>query len=100
MTGPRRLVFLGLLIAAVAWAVPGRGQNSTSTGTGASVAARNGEWRAYGAVEGSTRYSPLDQITRENVKGLQVAWTFKFDNYGGTFGEMGNTEATPIMVNG
>jgi quinoprotein glucose dehydrogenase len=96
-------VFLGLVTAAVAWAaVPGQGQNSTSAGAGggASIVARNGEWRAYGAVEGSTRYSPLDLITRDNVKNLQVAWTFKFDNYGATFAEMGNTEATPIMVNG
>ena len=31
---------------------------------------------------GSTAYSPLDQINRDNVKNLQVAWTWKFDNYG------------------
>ena len=41
-----------------------------------------GEWRAYSADEGSTRYSPLDQINRDNVKNLQVAWTWKFDNFG------------------
>ena len=46
--------------------------------------ARNGEWRAYGGDEGSTRYSPLDQINRDNVKNLQVAWTWKFDNFGAT----------------
>jgi quinoprotein glucose dehydrogenase len=57
------------------------------------------EWRAYGAVEGSTRYSPLEQITRENVRNLGVAWTWRFDNYGSAT-ETITTETTPIMVNG
>src|SRR6202521_4633628 len=32
------------------------------------------EWTYYGGDKGATRYSPLDQITRENVKNLRVAW--------------------------
>jgi quinoprotein glucose dehydrogenase len=59
-----------------------------------------GEWRAYGAVEGSTRYSPLDLINRDNVRNLQVAWTWKFDNFGAAPGETVTSQATPIMVNG
>ena len=59
----------------------------------------NGEWRAYGADEASTRYSALDQITRDTVKNLQVAWTWKFDNFG-TVQETSTSETTPIMVNG
>src|SRR5438477_2741969 len=54
-----------------------------------------GEWRSYSGDNGSTRYAPLDQITRENVKDLQVAWSWKFDNFGG-----GTSETTPLMVNG
>ena len=49
----RRLMFLALLVAAVSWPYTGRGQTG----------AKNGEWRAYGAEEASTRYSPIDQIT-------------------------------------
>ena len=90
MARPRRLAFLALLAAAVAWPFTGSGQNT---------AARNNEWRAYGNVEGSTRYSPLDQITRDNVRNLQVAWTWRFDNYGSAT-ETLNTETTPLMVNG
>ena len=56
---------------------------------------KDGQWRAYASETGSTGYSPLDQINRDNVKNLQVAWTWKFDNFGNT-----NTEVTPIMVNG
>ena len=33
-----------------------------------------GEWRYWGADEGSSRYSPLDQINAENVAKLEVAW--------------------------
>lgn len=32
------------------------------------------EWRTYGGDKGFTRYSPLDQINRDNVKDLQVVW--------------------------
>ena len=34
----------------------------------------NGEWRYYTGDLGSTRYSPLAQITAENVKDLRVVW--------------------------
>jgi hypothetical protein len=72
MARPLRFVFCGILIISGLWALPMIGQNG----------ARNGEWRAYGSEEGSSRYSPLDQINRDNIKGLQIAWTWKFDNYG------------------
>ena len=85
----RRLMFLALLIAAVSWPYTGRGQTG----------AKNGEWRAYGAEEASTRYSPIDQITRDNVKNLEVAWTWKFDNYGSA-AQTATTETTPLMVGG
>jgi len=42
---------------------------------------KTGDWTSFGGDNGSTRYSPLDQITSENVRNLQVAWTFKTDNY-------------------
>lgn len=33
-----------------------------------------GEWRSYGGDKGFTRYSPLDQINKDNVKNLRVVW--------------------------
>jgi len=59
--------------------------------------ARNGEWRTYGADLGSTRYSPLDQIDRNNFGNLEVAWRFKTDNLGPR--PEFNLESTPLMVN-
>ena len=32
------------------------------------------EWRYYGGNKGFTRYSSLDQINRDNVKSLRIAW--------------------------
>ena len=33
-----------------------------------------GEWAAYGANNAGSKYSPLDQINKETVKGLRIAW--------------------------
>ena len=60
--------------------------------------AANGEWRRIGGDAGSTRYSPLDQITAQNVSTLRIAWTWRGDNYGSA-PEM-KSETTPLMVGG
>ena len=60
--------------------------------------AKGGEWRSYGADEGSTRYSPLEQINRDNIKDLRVAWVWKSDSL--VPNPQAGSETTPIMVNG
>ena len=42
--------------------------------------ATHGEWRSYGGDTGSTKYSPLDQITAENFSDLEVAWHWKTED--------------------
>ena len=37
--------------------------------------ATDGQWREYGADAGSTKYSSLDQITRDNVRDLRIVWS-------------------------
>ncbi|NML73197.1 glucose/quinate/shikimate family membrane-bound PQQ-dependent dehydrogenase [Rhizobium sp. S-51] len=37
----------------------------------------DGEWHQYGRTPFGQRYSPLDQITPENVDTLKVAWTYQ-----------------------
>ena len=64
----------------------------------AQTGAKNGEWRSYAAEPGSTKYSPLDQINRDNVKNLRIAWRFKTDNLGPRPDY--NMQSTPIVVNG
>ncbi len=60
--------------------------------------APDGEWPVWGGDRGSTRYAPLDQIDRENVGDLEVAWIWRSDNFG-TAPEMKN-ETTPLMIDG
>lgn len=49
-------------------------------GAGTQALARQGssgtEWTYYGADPANTKYSPLGQINRDNVRQLQVAWTW------------------------
>src|SRR3979409_970862 len=57
-----------------------------------------GEWATYGADLASTRYSPLDQITKDNFNKLEVAWRFKTDALGPR--PEFNFQGTPLMVDG
>jgi glucose dehydrogenase len=64
-----------------------------------------GDWRYYGGNHRGNRYSPLDQITRDNVKNLKVVWTRPYLD--AQFTQMfpdatgsDNFRATPIMVDG
>ncbi len=57
-----------------------------------------GEWATYGGDLASTRYSPLDQITKDNFDKLEVAWRLKTD-FLGPRPEF-NFQATPLMVDG
>jgi glucose dehydrogenase len=35
---------------------------------------KNHDWPAYSADKGGTKYSPLDQINKDTVGKLQIAW--------------------------
>ncbi len=58
----------------------------------------NTEWKTYGGDLRSTRYMPLDQITRDNFDKLEVAWRLKTDSLGPR--SEFNYQTTPLLVNG
>jgi quinoprotein glucose dehydrogenase len=89
------------------------------------VAAGQTDWPTYGHDSGSTRYSPLKQITAKNVSKLALAWTYHMNVTGaaggnppsappppagaapagrgggrGGGGRARSSEATPIVVKG
>ena len=64
----------------------------------AQTGALDGEWRFYGGDGGHTQYTALDQIDRDNVTELQVAWRWKAEN--SAAGPFFNFESTPIMIGG
>jgi quinoprotein glucose dehydrogenase len=55
------------------------------------------DWKTTGGDPGNSRSSALDQINRQNVGSLQVAWTYHTGD-----APAGNSQiqATPIVVNG
>jgi quinoprotein glucose dehydrogenase len=54
------------------------------------------EWRSYGGGAENTHFSALKQITRENVKQLEAAWTY---DTGDVF-EDSEMQCNPIIVGG
>jgi quinoprotein glucose dehydrogenase len=63
------------------------------------------EWRYFGGDKGFTRYSALDQINRNNVKNLRIAWrrSAVSDKIMQAFPELrvnNYLRSTPIMVDG
>ena len=68
---PSRVVAVAVLSTCLAVAIPGGALLHAQRG------AEKGEWRAYGGDKGGTKYSALDQITRDNFSRLKMAWRWK-----------------------
>ena len=67
--------------------------------------AAGGQWRAYAADLGATKYSPLDQIDAGNVDRLRIAWTRPTVDRSildvvPNLGYGNANRATPLMVDG
>ena len=93
----RRAVLVLIIIAAAIGAVPASAQRG-ATGTA---------WPTYGGDPGSTKYSPLDQINRDNVQRLKVAWRWESADNPIVLKQRqqlpaipASFKATPIMVDG
>jgi len=59
----------------------------------ATIEDNSGDWLTYGRNYGEERYSPLGQITKENVGQLGLAWSLNL-------GTKRGIEATPLVVDG
>ncbi len=61
------------------------------------------DWPDYGGTRAGQRYSPLTQITPQNVGRLEVAWVYHTGDVSDGKGKAASTsafEATPILVDG
>lgn len=60
------------------------------------------EWESYGRDPGGSRYSPLNQINRDTVGRLEVAWVYRTGDFADGSDERPKTafESTPIVVDG
>src|SRR5258708_34589294 len=52
-----------------------------------------GDWLNWRRTDNAWGYSPLNQINRENVQQLQLAWSWSLD-------DTGAQEATPLVYDG
>ncbi|HEY7190742.1 MAG TPA: pyrroloquinoline quinone-dependent dehydrogenase [Vicinamibacterales bacterium] len=92
MKVPKSPIVLATVIAVLALfhAVNAREQQAAAPSADAD---RYRGWSAYGGGPEQIRYSSLKQIDKNNVKQLEVAWTFDS-------GESGGLQTNPIVVNG
>lgn len=65
--------------------------NPLTERSGISTVNTRSDWPSYGNDDGGSRYSPLAEISRDNVQDLEVAWVHR-TGIGGTF------KATPLQV--
>lgn len=92
-----QMICLGLAVLAAAAGIRnlpigGYGEDSTTA-----------DWPAYGRDPGGSRFSPLSQITQDNVQHLEVAWTYRTGDVADDrekFRATSAFEATPILVDG
>lgn len=94
-----RVLAVASIAAAVAWVVPAQ-QPKASTNKRVvtfevlkNQPKESTEWLSYGRDYAETHFSPLKQITSENVKRLGLAWSYN-PEFNGAF------ESTPLVSNG
>ena len=86
------------VLFAVSWSLAGCSKSAEQPKAAAAVAAAPADdWQVTGGEPGNSHYSSLDQITRANVKQLQVAWTY---HTGDAPAGRSEIQATPIIVGG
>lgn len=88
------LVATALALALTAYvAIDGAGYEVTplTARSGVNTVNTATDWPSYGNNLGGSRYSPIDQINRDNVSELEVAWMYR-TNAGGSF------KATPLQI--
>ena len=86
----------------------GQAMSNTAATTIEVVANRNllvtgtaeGQWPSYAGNLSSNKYSPLDQITAENISQLQVVWRWRSPDNDITVAQNSVFESTPLMVDG
>ena len=93
-----RAATVALCLAVVAFSSAACGRQVEIVPAGGPAA----DWPAYGRDVGGSRHSPLNQITRENVSRLTIAWTYRHGDVsdGTRSARKTSFQATPILVDG
>jgi quinoprotein glucose dehydrogenase len=100
MKGRVVLLVTALLLAAGDWR--GREAQAQRKKSSAGLAIPASDWPAYGRDAGGSRFSPLAEINRANVKNLKVAWTYRTGDLsdGKNARSSSAFQCTPLVVDG
>src|SRR5690349_14325195 len=60
--------------------------------------AQDSDWPVYGGDFGATKYSPLKQISSDNVKRLKPAWVYRCDDMQER--PASTIECNPLVIDG
>lgn len=74
------------------------GESEKTTDTAKYQTGKN--FPVYGGNKAGNRYSPLDQITLENVKDLEVAWIYNTKAPGSEYHKGAGIQCQPIVIDG
>jgi len=96
----------GVLAIAVVWAVgnmfvphPTVAANGNGpAATPVDPAKAQKDWAHYGNTEGGSRFAALDQINRDTVNKLQVAWTYHTGDIAISDGNGAEDQLTPLQI--
>ena len=99
ISGAAVTLFLALVLVILVPAVLPQQDNKLVTATGAKAVlpqADDSEWPHIGRTVGATRFSPLTQITPDNVSQLELAWKIHLGRPTKEIG--GGLQATPLKI--
>jgi quinoprotein glucose dehydrogenase len=96
MTKTRMFVCVAALAAGASFIALSQGRGGGRQAVAGGPAGPN--WATYGGNLASHRYSPLDQINKDNFRNLRIAWRLKTDFLGPTPDNL--YSATPLYANG
>lgn len=71
--------------------------DTTATPAAIPMPEAGADWPAYGGTHHATRYSPLDQITPQNVGGLEQVWEFRTGDLPDD-GQRYSNQNTPLKI--
>ena len=95
----RIVLFLLALLPIIAVSQDAQAQRKKVNSAPASSAS---DWPAYGRDPGGSRFSPLTQVNRDNVKNLKVAWIYRTGDLsdGQNARSSSAFQCTPVLVDG
>lgn len=95
----------GVLAIALVWAVGNMfvAHPTVATGNGPGLtpvdpAKAQKDWAHYGNTEGGSRFAALDQINRDTVNKLKVAWTYHTGDVAISDGNGAEDQLTPLQI--